>query len=239
MADTTSQSPVLSHRDADGIVTLTMNRPRFNLLDIEMMEGLSDELSAALADGAAGVVLTGAGSCFCAGLDTKALAAYAADERRRTVELLNSLVFDLYRAPVPTVAAVPGHALAGGLIFALACDRRFVTAEHCKIGLPEVQAGVPFPAVPLLVAEAELGPQLMRVIALGGEPLSPEAAVSHGIFDAVVPEAELAARARQTAAELSGHPAYARIKAQLRDSVSSAAAQTIAYASDPMLDSWL
>lgn len=239
MTDTASDSPVLSSRDSDGIVTLTMNRPRFNLLDIELMDRLRAELSAAIDSDAKAVVLTGASSCFCAGLDTRALGAYNDGQRRRTVELLNQLTRDLYGAPVPTVAAVPGHALAGGLIFALACDRRYVTTNPCKLGLPEVQAGVPYPAVPLLVAEAELGPRLMRILGLGGEPLQPDEAVANGIFDAALSEDELVDKARSEAAVLAGHAAYARIKAQLRADVCEKADEVIANATDPMLHSWL
>ncbi len=239
MTDNPTDNPVLSERGDDDIVTLTMNRERFNLLDNELMERLADALADALSTGARGIVLTGAHSCFCAGLDTGTLGGYDDAQRRRTVELLNAIVRDLYAAPVPTVAAVPGHALAGGLIFALACDRRYVTTERCRLGLPEVQAGVPYPAVPLLVAEAELGPRLVRLLALGGEPFDPAAAVEHGIFDAAIPEDELLERARAEATTLAAHPAYARIKAQIRADVVERADHIIATASDPMLESWL
>jgi enoyl-CoA hydratase len=239
MSSSSPDSLVLSDRDKDGVVTLTMNRPRFNALDLELMDLLRLELAAALAAEARAIVLTGANSCFCAGLDTRALAAYDDSERRRTVEVLNAFVRELYGAPIPTVAAVPGHALAGGLIFALACDRRFVTSEPCKLGLPEVQAGVPYPAVPLLIAKEELGPELTRTLALGGDPLTPQDAVDHGIFDAVVAESDLLNRARAEAAVLAGHPAYTKVKAQLRADVCTRADEIIKTASDPMLQSCL
>lgn len=239
MSSSTTASPVLADRDSNDVVTLTMNRPKFNLLDLELMDLLHVELAAAIDSGARAIVLTGSNSCFCAGLDTRALAAYDESQRRRVVELLNAVVRELYGAPVPTVAAVPGHALAGGLIFALACDRRFVTSEPCRLGLPEVQAGVPYPAVPLLVAKAELSPMLLRILALGGDPLTPQAAVDGGIFDAAVPESDLLGRAQEEANTLAGHPAYSRIKAQLRADVCASADDIIETGSDPMLQSWL
>ena len=239
MSSSPSDRVVITNRDSDGVVTLTMNRPKFNALNLELLDLLRQELAAAVAANARAIVLAGANSCFCSGLDTRALADYDGRERRRIVELLNGFVSELYSAPIPTVAAVPGHALAGGLIFALACDRRFVTSAPCRLGLPEVQAGVPYPAVPLLVVKAELGPTLTRVLALGGDPLTPQQAVDHGLFDAAIDEGELLGRARSEAVVLAGHPAYARVKAQLREDVCTRAEEIIESASDPMLKAWL
>lgn len=237
MTNASTEAPVLVARTEDDIVTLTLNRARFNLLDNELMALLDEEIAAA--SQARGLVLTGAHGCFCAGLDTEALGGYNEAERRRTVELLNQLVRNLYALPLPTVAAVPGHALAGGLIFALACDRRFVTSERCRLGLPEVQAGVPYPLVPLLVAQAELSPTTLRRLALTGQPLTPDAAVAEGVFDQAVAPDDLVETAVAEARALAEHPAYARIKAQLRGTVCAAADNAIATDADPMLTSWL
>ena len=239
MSSSAPDSLVLSEQNQEGIVTLTMNSPKLNLLNLEMLEQLRTKLKSAIENGCSGIVLTGANACFCAGLDTRALASYDSIQQRQIVEHLNAFVRELYGAPVPTVAAVHGHALAGGLIFALACDRRFVTSEKCRLGLPEVQAGVPYPAVPLLVAKAELGPALTRTLALGGNPLLPQEAVDLGLFDESLAAADVLERARAEADVLAGHPAYARVKAQLRTDVCAQADQVIEAQSDPMLKSWV
>lgn len=239
MSSETNDRLVLTDRDDNDVVTLTMNRPPLNLLDLDLMELLLQELQAAIASDASAIVLTGGNSCFCPGLDTRALANYNDKERRRTVELLNAFIRELYGAPVPTIAAVPGHALAGGLIFALACDRRFVTSEKCRLGLPEVQAGVPFPAIPLLVVKAELGPQLTSKLVLSGEPITPQESVECGLFDEALEEEGLLGRSLAEASKLASLPAYGRVKSQLRADVCKQSDEIIKAASDPMLESWL
>lgn len=239
MSQSTAGSLVIAERSDNDVVTLTMNRPRFNTLDLEMLHLLHSELSTAVNSNARAIVLAGAHSCFCAGLDTRALQSYDAADRRRTVEILNILVRDLYAAPLPTVAAVPGHALAGGLVFALACDRRYVTTDACKLGLPEVQAGVPYPAVPMIVVDTELDPSTRRFLVLGGNPMTPQEAVDRGVFDAAVDPAELLTVARAKATELAGHSAYGRIKVQLRAGAIARANHIIETAADPMLGDWI
>lgn len=239
MSQSTAGSLVITERSDTDVVTLTMNKPRFNTLDLEMMHLLHSELAIAVKSNARAIVLTGAHSCFCAGLDTRALQTYDVGDQRRTVEILNILVRDLYGAPVPTIAAVPGHALAGGLVFALACDRRYVTTGACKLGLPEVQAGVPYPAVPMIVVDAELDASTRRLLVLGGNPITPQEAVNRGVFDAAVDPAELLAFARTQADELAGPAAFGRIKAQLRADALACANHIIETAADPMLGDWI
>lgn len=239
MSQSTVGSLVIAERSDSDVVTLTMNKPRFNTLDLEMMHLLHSELTTAVKSNARAIVLTGAHSCFCAGLDTRSLQSYDAGDRRRTVEILNVLVRDLYRAPVPTIAAVPGHALAGGLVFALACDRRYVTTDACKLGLPEVQAGVPYPAVPMIVVDTELDASTKRLLVLGGHPMTPQEAVNRGVFDAAVAPAELLDFAHAQADALAGLAAFGRIKAQLRADALARANHIIEAATDPMLGDWI
>lgn len=78
------------------------------------------------------------------------------------------MLLRLYGPPIPTVAAVNEHALGGGLMIALGCDVRFVARGAHKLGLTQVTAGVPFPAVPIAVAHAELTPSAARRLVLTG-----------------------------------------------------------------------
>lgn len=236
-ADTTSDA-VRVETPADGIAVVRLDRPKVNALDIPLLDALDAAIGRAAADGRA-IVLTGEGSCFSAGIDTRLVGEYGPAERRAMVDGLNRVVHTLYSAPVPTVAAINGHALAGGLILALACDLRLVADGECRLGLPEVQAGVPYPAVPLAVVQAELRPGVARRLGLTGRPLSPREAVEAEVADEVVAAGALVETAIERAAALAGLPVYAKVKSQLKGAVAERTAAIIADESDPMREGWV
>src|SRR5262249_61428695 len=101
------------------------------------------------------LVITGAGACFCAGLDLKRVPLYGPEEQRAMVTAINQMVTALYACPLPVVAAVNGHAIAGGLILTLACDYRIRTTATCQLGITEARAGIPFPAAATAWPEAD------------------------------------------------------------------------------------
>jgi enoyl-CoA hydratase len=121
-------------------------------------------------------VVTGAGKCFSAGLDLKVAPYYSPGEQRQMVEELNDIVLTLYGFPMPTVAAVSGHAIAGGFILALSCDYRIGTTAACKIGITESRAGIPFPVSTMEVLMSELSPPVARKMTLVGLNSGPEEA---------------------------------------------------------------
>src|SRR3989442_1653205 len=163
-------------RDGE-VAILRLARPPVNAFNLAFV----DEAAAAAArlrDAAdvAAMVLTGAGAHFSAGLDLKEVPFYGAEDQRAMVAKSNRAMLDLYAFPKPVVAAVNGSAIAGGLVFALACDLRVgTTAPSCKIGLTEVRAGIPFPAVALALVRAELSPPAARRLLLTGRNVGPGA----------------------------------------------------------------
>ena len=155
----------------DGIATLRLARKPANALDI----GFLEEIDAALADldGNADwrtLIVTGTDGVFSAGVDLKKLPALDDTGQTRIVRALNSLYTRLYGLTRPTVAAVNGHAIAGGLVLALACDYRVATDQAAKFGLTEVQVGVAFPISALEIARLELAPHIQRNFLLFGRP---------------------------------------------------------------------
>ena len=238
MTHDTSHDTVRVDHPADGIAVVRLDRPKVNALDIGLLEALIAAIEGAVADERA-IVVTGEGSCFSAGIDTRLVSDYGPDERRAMVEGLNRAIHLLYSAPVPTVAAINGHALAGGLIVALACDVRLVADVDCRLGLPEVQAGVPYPAVPLAIVRAELRPGVARRLGLTGLPVSPAEAVEREIADEVVSADALVETAVAQAAQLSALPVYARVKAQLKGPVAARTEEVLRDGSDPMLKGWV
>jgi enoyl-CoA hydratase len=225
-----------------GIVTLRLNRPPVNAIDLDTLERADaalDEIEAR-ADVKA-LLVTGTGTSFSAGLDLKLVPTYGPDELRRTVQGINRLVGRMYGLPFPSVAAVNGHAIAGGLVLVLACDYRVGAAGHYQIGLTEARAGVPFPRVAMAVVRAELSPAAARRLTLVARNVSPDVALADGIFDELQPLDRVLDRAYEIAAQLGEIPrvAYTRTKQQLRAALLDSHADSIYRGGDPLLNDWL
>src|SRR5438094_8768991 len=119
---------MIERTESNGIVTLKLAHGKAAALDVELLEALQRELSAA-ADARA-IVLTGSGSIFCAGVDLFRLTDGGADYVRRFFPLLRDAVRQLFAMPMPVVAAANGHAIAGGAILVYAADVRLMAAGN-------------------------------------------------------------------------------------------------------------
>jgi enoyl-CoA hydratase len=213
------QGPVWYTTDSD-VAVVHLDRPPVNAIDLAMVARLGltlDEL--AHRHGLRGLVVIGAGANFSAGLDVKAVPAYGVGDLRELTAAINRAVLMLYGLPVPTVAAIRGAALGGGFCLALACDYRICAERDGRIGLPEVAAGIPYPASPLDLVMNELEPGMRRRLALHGETLSPPAAKDGGLLDELVPDEKLERLAVEAALRLGRAPGYAAVKHQLRASI--------------------
>src|SRR5262249_20639406 len=136
-----------------GVVTiLRMARGKGNALNLDLAGALVDALDRLERSAARAGVLTGQGNVFGAGVDLPALIDGGPDYARRLVPLLQQLFERLATFPRPLVAAVNGHAIAGGAILMLACDQRLLAQGTAQIGLTEVRVGVLFPAWALEIA---------------------------------------------------------------------------------------
>jgi enoyl-CoA hydratase/carnithine racemase len=120
--------------------------------------------------------------------------------------------------PGPTIAAIGGHAIAGGALLSLACDVRVIADAGISFGIPGIHLGVAYPDVALEVLRAQLAPtQIERVLFDGGR-LAPEEAALLEVVEEPVPAERLHEHARQRAVELAGVglAAYASAKASVR-----------------------
>lgn len=196
------------------MIEIQMNGPGKNALGTEMMRFLVQELRAAAGKP---VLLTGVGDAFCAGLNLKEVAAADGDAMLAFLGLLEEMVSALYLYPGPTVAAVNGHAIAGGCVLVLCCDHRVMTASpRAKIGLNETALGVRFPPRTLAAVRSRLAPQHASRVLLGADLVDAPTALSLGLIDEIADDVAAAARARLSV--LAGHPAdaYATTKGDLR-----------------------
>ena len=141
-----------------GVAVVSLARPPVNALDLPMIEELASTFARlANATPRIGVVLTGAGNTFSAGVDTKAFASYGREERHRMVLAITRMTGALLSLSCPLVAAVNGHALGGGFVLMLCCDYRLVADDRVlRLGLTEARAGVPFPAGPIAIMKHEM-----------------------------------------------------------------------------------
>jgi enoyl-CoA hydratase len=169
------------------------------------------------ADPPAAVVIAGREGCFCAGVDLKLAPTLDARGQREMVDGINRLFGGWYALERPVVAAVTGHAIAGGFILALCGDVR-VAATLGRHGLTEIRAGVPYPLAAMAVVRAELSKAAARELVLGGELIDAQRVLELGAFDEVVSPSSVIPRAIERARRLADIPAgaYATVKRQLR-----------------------
>ena len=193
---------------------ITMAGPGKNALGAEMMRFLLDQLGEA---GRRPVLLTGSGDAFSAGLNLKEVASLDDEAMLDFLRLLERTMSALYLHPAPTVAAVNGHAIAGGAVLTLCCDYRVATSSpRARIGLNEVALGVRFPPRILGILRRRLPPQHLDHVILGAGLFGPDEALRLGLLDAVADDP--LALARTQLASLAAHPpeAYAASKRDLR-----------------------
>jgi Delta3-Delta2-enoyl-CoA isomerase len=121
---------------------LRLNRPPVNALSAELIAALRQSLETAVREGVQAVVLSGARQRFCAGLDVPLLATLDMPAIERVWRELYALLGALACSPIPVVAAITGHAPAGGTVLPLFCDWRVMAEGEWKIGLSEVRVGL-------------------------------------------------------------------------------------------------
>jgi enoyl-CoA hydratase len=203
---------MISTEDRDGIVVVRIDHGKVNALDIELLHAITGTMHG-LAQAPA-VVLTGTGTVFSAGVDLRRIVDGGPAYVREYLPALCDAFLAVFDHPGPVVAAVNGHALAGGCVLAAACDLRLMSAG--TIGLTELLVGVPFPAAALEIMRFAAGPAV-TTLALTGRTLSPEQAAGIGLVDTVVVPDELMDEAVRRAGTQARLPAavYAVTKEQL------------------------
>lgn len=197
-------------RDA-GVATVRLDHGAVNTMDLEMLEAIVDTFATLDADDEVrATVLVGNDRAFSAGVDLKRLLDGGERYTRDFLDALSRAFLAPLRAAAPVVAAVTGHAVAGGAVLAAACDHAVMTDDaRARVGLAELAVGVPFPAVPLEIMRRRLGPHLGQAVWLAGL-FGPQAAHDRGFVDEVVPAAQVVDRATAVATRLSALPELTR-----------------------------
>jgi enoyl-CoA hydratase len=194
----------------DGVTTIRIDNPPVNAFDF----GLVEDAVATVRSIAGPIVLTGAGSCFSAGVDLRAILDGGPEYTDRFLAAVSDAFLAVFDHPAPVVAAVNGHAIAGGCVLAMAADVRLMSSG--LIGLSEVAVGVPFPVAALEICRYAMGPSVTRAV-LQADNIDAQSAAERGWIDEVVAPDDLLSRAVEIARTLGQHPAtaYAAMKEQL------------------------
>ena len=201
----------------DGVARVTLNRPQArNAFDARMVAGLCDIFEHLAADPKVrGVVLSGSGPVFCAGVDLTWMAGDASEPKRvEDAELLMRMLRGIEGCPMPVVGRIHGAALGGGLGLVALCDI-VVASDDTRFALREVRVGlVPAVIAPFLLRK--VGASHFQRFALTGEPFTAAAARDIGLVHEVVPAKELDAAVDEIAGQLlQGAPQATRATKEL------------------------
>lgn len=212
-----------------------------NALDDELLSGLDETLASLERDGAPAIVLASAHpTVFCPGLDLKKLDGCLRGEVGELMRRFNALLCRIASYPGPTVAALTGHAIAGGCLLALACDRRVMTRARARIGLSEINLGIPVPAGAVAMLLALYPTRSVEQMVLEGDGFGGERALELGLVERVADSDGVVDEAIRVALHLASRPAaaYAAAKRFLRQGVIRSMEERNAAESEHFLDRW-
>lgn len=201
----------------DDITRITIDRGPVNALDTAAIADLAAAFRMLAADPPAkGILLTGAGKSFCAGVDVSAFSALDQSARIELARSITAMMAAAFAIPCAVVALVNGHALGGGLILALGADWRIaVDDQTVKMGLLEARAGVPFPSGPMAILRHLLPGNLARQWTLSSKTLTPAEMYDHAVVDELCSAGQLLEQGLARVAMLAAQPGFAIVKKQM------------------------
>ena len=207
---------MIHREDRDGIAVLRIEHGKANTLDMESCNAVVEAFEHA--GDARAVVLTGAGRIFSAGVDLFRVLEEGKPYIEAFVPAMCRAFERVFVHQAPVVAAANGHAIAGGCLLVAAADQRLMAQGAARIGIPELQVGVPFPPIALEIMRFATPPQHFRTIVYRAETYEPAAALELGLIDEVVEPDALLDRALATAERLASVPAdtFAITKREIR-----------------------
>jgi enoyl-CoA hydratase len=207
---------VIEVASQDDVAILRMADGKANAMSIEFCETVTarfGELSHARA-----VVITGYGRIFSAGVDLLRLLDGGVPYIREFLPALSTMLATVFSHPRPVVAAINGHAIAGGCVLACAADRRLMAREAGRIGVTELLVGVPFPPAAMEIMRCAVAPQYFEEAIFSGATYPPQQAMERGLLHEVTEPEGLLDRAIAAAKTLAAvsPAAFALSKRQTR-----------------------
>lgn len=191
----------LTYTLEDKVAVVRMDDGKANALSYAMIDGILEAIERAEKEAGA-MILTGRPDRFCAGFDLKVMMSSPADAKALLTRGVD-LFMKLYGSKVPLVAASTGHALAGGALVLLCADLRVGAEGAYRIGLNEVQIGLPVPVLAMELARDRLEETELTKATLLATIYDPPGARRAGYLDETVAPDALMTRAKEVATQLS------------------------------------
>jgi enoyl-CoA hydratase len=203
------------------IAVLTMRHGKANAMDIEFCDAIAAHFEELKQSKAKAVVLTSEGGIFSAGVDLLRGLEGGPDYFRRFLPALSKAFITLFFFPKPVVAAINGHAVAGGCVLACCADRRLMAKGAGRIGVPELLVGLPFPTIAFEVVRFAVASQFAQEVFLTGATYPAGEALPRGLVDEAVEPGELMRRALAAAEHFAAirGDAFTITKLQLRQPI--------------------
>ena len=190
----------------DTTAVLRLNNGVTNAISSELVDDLLGAVKEVKSE-FSGMVLAGGDKFFCIGLDLPNLLQLDRPDMTEFYGRFIQAVFDLYALPMPTACAIDGHATAGGAIFAISSDFRFVSSGRRFVGFNEVKIGLPVPYLVDLMLRQIVGDRYATELMYSGVFVEPEEAQRIGLVDEVVAPEDLEEKAVAKISELTALPA--------------------------------
>ncbi|UCD24202.1 MAG: enoyl-CoA hydratase/isomerase family protein [Gemmatimonadota bacterium] len=203
----------------DGTMVVRLDHGKAHALDLELSRALGEVIGRIEStEEVRAVVLTGTGSIFCAGVDMFRVLDGGPEYVDDFVTSLDATLKSLFQLPRPVVAAINGHAIAGGCVLAAACDYRIMARGKSTIGVPELTVGMPFPLVAIEILRFATSEAHLQELVYRGRTYPVDQAYERGLVDELVEPESLANRVLQVAQQLGSEPSarFRITKRQLR-----------------------
>jgi enoyl-CoA hydratase len=222
------------------VSVLRMDNGKANAMNPEMLIGLDGSLVQFLESDARSLVIIGYDRFFCAGLDLVTLSQLDREGMLGFMRLFQRVMLAFFWCPRPVVAAVNGHAVAGGCVLAMQADARIATDGKLKVGLNETVLGVGLPLVVAETLRTQLDPRVFASIAIEGQLYDGQTALDLGLLHERVAPDRVLDRALERSRELGAIPqaAFAQAKHVLRGPAHEAVLSVTAEQDDAWLDTW-
>lgn len=197
------------------IAHLSFDDGKANVLNPDSFKALEQALDKAKASKA--LIISGREGIFSGGLDLKTLPKLSKEELHSSMQQFKTLCQSLLTYPCPTIAAVTGHAIAGGAVVMLCCEHRIGKGGAYNIGLPEVAMNMPLPSFVIELARRSVKRRFLAEVVLEGKTFSPSLAKEVGLLSSLATSGECLEAARQMAEKLERlpNPAYTLTKKRM------------------------